>query len=304
MSLRTPARGTSGRGIAVFHVLSFRLPEYACTAEHAKEGGDLSATRQSVLARLHLGAVLPLLEDIVAHDPFAREQVSGWNLTLQFQLPGGRPATALVFKDGALSVPDDPPLKGGPQKVPLTFQSAAHLNAVFQGTSKRNPRPGLAALLHLKELTGLNALLSRLAFYMKPSDELLRNPEEFRFCVMLNLYGLVFGIRQIGENDPDMVPVSRHIPRGIVEFRVMDGGPAAHLRVASGRFLPGRGPVESPNAVLEIADCPTAWAMLQGRLDLFSAVGAGIIRLRGYIPLLDGINPLMDRLAWYLGSQG
>lgn len=264
----------------------------------------MEASRQSVMARLHLGAVLPLLEDVVAHDPLARELVSGWNLTLQFQLPGGRPATSLVFEDGALRVPAEPPRKDGPQKVPLTFRGAAHVNDVFQGTSIRNPRPGLTALFHLKELGRLSALLSRLAYYMKPSDELLRNPEEFRFCVMLNLYGLVFGIRQIGENDPDMVTVARHLPPGVVEFRVMGGGPAAHLGVAGGMFRPGRGSVESPNAVLEIIDCPTAWAMLQGRLDLFSAVGAGIIRLRGYIPLLDGINPLMDRLAGYLGSLG
>lgn len=263
----------------------------------------MDATRQSVLARLHLGAVLPLLEDVVAHDPRAGELVTGWQLALRFQLPGGRPATALVFQDGKLTVPAEPPGKGGPPQVSLTFRDAAHLNAVFQGTSSQNPRPGLAALFHIKELGKLNALLSRLACYMKPSAELLQDPAEFQFCVMLNLYGLVFGIRQIGENDPDMKPVVRHLPEGVVEFRVMGNGPVAHLKVASGIFSPGRGPASGANAVLEIRDCATAWAMLQGRLDLFSAVGAGIIRLRGYIPLLDGINPLMDRLSWYLGGQ-
>ena len=36
-------------------------------------------------ANLNLSAVLPNLEDLVRYDTQAAEQISGWNLTLQFK---------------------------------------------------------------------------------------------------------------------------------------------------------------------------------------------------------------------------
>ncbi len=251
---------------------------------------------QNVLARLHLGAILPLLEDIAAYDPEIREATGDWNVTLQFQLPGGDPATALEFKQGKL-IAHRIGVKGS--KVTLTFKDARFLNEVFQGRSKKSPRPNLQGLFHLKKLTGLDPVLGKLEHYLKPSAELLQNPETFDFCARLNLYALAYGIKVVGEHDPEMSPVVSHLPDGVLEIRVT-GGPSAHIGVKEGQFFPGRGPAEKPNAVLEISDLNTAWAMLQGTLDLYAAVGSEKIKLRGNLPLLDGINPLLDRLALYL----
>lgn len=251
---------------------------------------------QNVLARLHLGAILPLLEDIAAYDSLVHEATGDWNVTLQFQLPGGDPATALEFKQGKLQA-HRTGVKGS--KVTLTFKDARFLNDLFQGRSKKSPRPNLQGLFHLKKLTGLDPVLGRLEYYLKPSAELLQNPETFDFCTRLNLYALAYGIKVVGEHDPEMSAVVSHLPDGVLEIRVT-AGPSAHIGVKQGRFFPGRGPAKRANAVLEIADLDTAWAMLQGSLDLYAAVGSEKIKLRGNLPLLDGINPLLDRLTLYL----
>ncbi|GFP25629.1 hypothetical protein HKBW3S43_01337 [Candidatus Hakubella thermalkaliphila] len=258
----------------------------------------MNKAKEMLLARIHLGAVLPLLEDIAAFDPALREALVDWNFTVQFQLPGGKPATALVFKRGSLKTYPSG-VKGA--RVSLTFKDAAFLNQVFQGRTKKSPRPGLTGLLHLKKLRQLEQVLGHLERYLKPVEELLQQEESYAFCVKIALYALAFGIKEVGEYDPELSCIAARLPDGVVEIGVVDG-PAVHIRVKKGKFYPARGEAETANARLEIADLDTAWAMLQGKLDLFAAVGGGKIKLRGNIPLLDGISPLMDRLALYLAG--
>ncbi|MGE5396320.1 MAG: hypothetical protein ACM3MK_02145 [Chitinophagales bacterium] len=252
----------------------------------------------NVLASLHLGAVLPLLQDVVEYDGEARQLVKDWDFVVQFQLPGGNPSTALVFQKGKLTTQPGP-YQGS--KVTLTFKTPAFLNEVFQGKTTKQPSPNLNALFHVKELKQVDQLTGKLEYYLKPSEELLKNPEIFAFCVRMNLYAVAFGIKYVAENDPEMLPVAHHMPDGVVELRVLNG-PAAHIKVEHGRFTSCRGPVQNPNAFLELKDVQTAWALFSGNLDLFAAVGCGDIKLRGFIPLLDGVSPLMDRLTLYLGS--
>ena len=115
----------------------------------------------------------------------------------------------------------------------------------------------------------------------------------------MTLKVLAYGIKEVAEHDPEMRPVVEHLPNGTIEIRVKEG-PAVHASIKDGIFSPGIGPAEKPNAVLEIQDLETAWKMLQGDLDLFAAVGSSRIKIRGLVPLLDGINPLLDRLSLYL----
>ena len=251
-----------------------------------------------LLARIHLGAILPLLEDVVARDPAAREAVLGWNLALRLQLPGGDPASVLHFSQGRLEVRIGPTRSLLPT---LTFRDPRHLNDSFRGYAVARPRPNPLVLRHLRPVLSLDRVLGRLESHLRPPPERLLRPEDLAFCVELALYGLVFGIKQVGEHDPDLAPLSRFLPDGVLGIEV-DGGPAAHIAVQRGKFFPGRGKADRPNALMAISDLSTAWDLLQGRLDVFVAVGSGRIRLRGFIPLLEGVNPLMDRLAACLAA--
>ena len=247
----------------------------------------VEAAQEMVLARLHLRAVLPLLEEIATFDKDLQQMIQGWNAVIQFQLPGGNPGTALIFEQGKLRVETDN--YAGP-KATLTFKNARELNEVFQGKSNKNPRPNAVALLHLKKLSIIDKVLGRLEYYLQPSDELLKDPDAFAFCVKMSLYVMTYGIREIGEYDPVLKVISPSIPNGVLAIRVIDG-PSSNLTVKDGRFYPAKGSVENPTAVLQIADLKTAWSMIQGDLDLFAAIGLQQIKIRGFIPLIDGINP-------------
>ena len=153
----------------------------------------------------------------------------------------------------------------------------------FSRVKPKSPRPGLLGLFHLKKLLALDTVLGRLEYYLRPSEELLQNPETFAFCVRLNLYALAFGVKIVGEHDPEMKPVVDHLPDGVLEVRVVDG-PAAHVEVRQGSFFAARGPAEKANAILEFADLDTAWGLLQGKLDIYAAVGGERIKIGAMCP--------------------
>ncbi len=259
----------------------------------------MEEAKEMVLARLHLRAVLPLLEEIAKTDDILRKETEGWNGVLQFQLPGGEPATALVFDDGKLSV-----YKGdypGRRKVTLTFKDAKMLNEVFQGKSNKPPIPNIMALLHLKKLLKINNVLKRLEYYLKPLPALLENKDFFEICVKLAIYVMVSGVKEVGEHDPELKVNSPYLPDGTLALNVL-GGPSASITIINGKFYPVKGASRKPNAVLEIKDIETAWSMIKGELDVFAATGKGDIRLKGFFPLIDGINPLLDRLSFYMSD--
>lgn len=258
----------------------------------------MNQVHSMVMARLHLGAILPLLEDVSAYDSAVRKAIAGWDFALQFRLKESDAATTLVFKDERVTASRGRIDGFHPA---LTFKDAAFLNDVFQGRAQKSPAPNLAGIFKAKQLMQVDKVLDRLEHYLKPQPETIADPESFAFCVRITLYAMAFGIKEVGEHDPEVRPIALDLPDGTVEMRVADG-PAAHLVVKDGKFEPHRGPAEKPNAYLEFADLQTAWNTFQGNLDTFAAVGSGKVKLRGFIPLLEGVNPLMDRLAYYLSD--
>ncbi len=259
----------------------------------------MNREQSMVLARLHLEAILPLLQDIAAHDAAVRETIATWDFPLQFRLAEGGATTSLIFKKGTVTARCGSFSGFTPA---LTFRDSAFLNEVFQGKTEKNPTPNLPGIFKAKQLMQVDKVLGRLEHYLKPGPEQLGDPGTFAFCVRITLFAMAFGIKVVGEHDPETRPIALNLPDGTVEMRIAGGDPAAHLKIAGGLFEAQRGPADKPNAVLEFSDLQTAWDTFQGNLDTFAAVGGGRVRLRGFIPLLEGINPLMDRLAFYLSD--
>lgn len=251
-----------------------------------------------VLAGIYLKAVVPLLEDIAEIDEEIRDMVKDWNFNLQFQLPGGLHASSLLFRDGKVEALRE---KAPGSAAVLTFSDAATLNSIFQGKSDKNPRPNFFGLLHLKKLLKVDSLLKKIEDYLKPDESIFKDPETFSHCVRLNLYAMAYGVKVVGEEDPDMVPLAHNLPQGIVEIRVKNG-PAVHLEVINGIFNPFKGRTAEPSAYLEFSDLESAWSMLQGKMDQFAAIGGKKMIMRGLIPLIEGINPILDRLSLYLSD--
>ena len=92
------------------------------------------------LARLHLHAVLPALEDLPALSPEARAITQKWTFSLRLQVAGrGGPSATLVSPgDGRLLVH---PQSAEPVKLVLTFLTADQLNRTFLDQKTLPPLP-------------------------------------------------------------------------------------------------------------------------------------------------------------------
>ena len=249
---------------------------------------------ESVLAKCHLHAVLPLLEDIVDYDAEAKSIVSGWNGTVQFSCPGGF-GEYIEFANGRAKAH-----RGTTSwpTVALWFFSPRELNKMFTGKGFTIPVPW-KGLTRPGMLKGFISLTKRLEYYMNtPESEL---PDEHRrFLVTLKLHAAVRALKEVGENDPHVIDVTAHLPNGVAELRVAPDGPVAHIRVANGVITPDVGPAENPNAVMEFKDIATANALFNDQIDAMAALGSMDVRIEGMVPLIDGMNAILDRVGTYL----
>ena len=250
--------------------------------------------KQSVLAKCHLHAVLPLLEEIVEYDDQAKKIVSGWNGTVQFSCPGGF-GEYLEFKDGKARA-----FRGTTSwpTVALWFFSPKELNKLFTGDGFTVPVPW-KGLTNLSMLKGFTELTKRLEYYMKTPEQDL--PVEHKpFLVKLKLYAAVRALKEIGENDPHFAQSTPNMPNGVAELRVLPDGPVANVRVQSGVIMPSTGPANSPNAVMVFKNIDTANALFNDQIDAMAAIAAGDVQIAGQIPLIDSMNAILDAVGTYL----
>lgn len=61
-------------------------------------------------------------------------------------------------------------------------------------------------------------------------------------------------------------------------------------------FSPGAD-LKRANAVLEFADVPTCYAVLTGQKAAMAELGSGRVMLRGRLPMIQGLFPLLDRFG-------
>lgn len=258
--------------------------------------------RQTVLARLHLHAVLPALEDLAALSPEVRLLAARWKFSICLQLPRGPSATLTSPGDGTLRVT---PGRNVPAHLTLTFLSANQLNRTFlnQGALPPLPTGGFWRILGVRTFVALTKQLDRVL--QAPPAALADEP--FRVLHLRLLFRVLIGAMPIvAETDPVSRHSLSHTPPGTLELRVPSLGLVGHLRWAGGRMTgsPGPDPDAKPDAIITFVDLPTTDDALLGRLDPNAAVGLGRVEIRGLVPLADGLSVVMDRVETYLKPPG
>ncbi len=174
-------------------------------------------SREALLARLHLQAVLPALEDLVAASPAARHLVEGWNFSLRLRLAGndGPTATLVSPGDGTLRVHTH---AGAPARMTLLFLSAGQLNRTFLNAAALPPLP-LGAPWLLGKLRPFTKLAAELNTMLQPADGAL-DDEAFRTLHLRLLFRVLIGaIPPIGMGDPAAARSLAHTPPGLAEIQ-------------------------------------------------------------------------------------
>ncbi|WP_062292525.1 hypothetical protein [Demequina phytophila] len=257
----------------------------------------LTDTDPRVLAHINLFAVLGALPSLAEHAPEARTLLDRVDRPTAVRIRArGLPEHALTFtRDGVTEG------AAGDRTVTLLLRSPAHLNAMVDGTAQPVP---IAAPAGLRFLTQVFApLADLLGRYLRPADEDLADPAFAETSAVLALHVAVAAIAQVANTDRSGRFSAGLIPDGQVALEVGDSlDLRLHARDHTLTFDPA--PASSPaRAVLAFRDLDVAGDVLAGRASALACLGDGSMAMRGFIPMIDNVSRILDRVGHYLGEQ-
>jgi hypothetical protein len=194
-----------------------------------------------------------------------------------------------------------PGIVPGARKVTLAFTSPAHFNKMIDG--KAQPIP-LAGPRGLKFLTGpFTALADLLGSYLKPSTNDMADIRFMETSTILTLHVAVAAIAQVANEDRSGRFSAASIPNGDIALEV---GDSIDLRLHALdhrlEFDPST-PTTPARAALRFADLDTAGDILSGRASALGSICDGTLGMRGFIPMVDNVSRILDRVGHYLGED-
>ncbi len=249
---------------------------------------------QRIKAGINLFAILKNLEDLVAYDKQARDLVAGKKICIRFSVKNG-PSAWVRFHNGTCRVG-----RGETDRchVLLWFTSNEHLNKMFDGKANPIPLKGFSKLGFLqKEFT---ALTQRLEYFLRPENE--KNPDAhyIRMNTAFTLTIAAFALPEIALFDERARYTASHLPDGSLQMSVLPDGPHVYLEIHAGKIKAAKGLPDAPSAQMLMKNAQVANDFLNGKSDPFTAIALGDVMIRGQIPILDGINLILDRVVYYV----
>ncbi len=250
-------------------------------------------TNQLTKANINLYAVLRNLEDLCELDTEMKELIKGKNISIQFSVKNG-PKAFLSFKDDKCIFS-----KGiGKCNLNLFFKSPEHFNAMIDG--KANPIP-TKGFTKIKFLTNeFVSLTNKLTYYLKPTEELLKNNLYMKINTILSSYTAFFALCEIGNTDRIGKLNAKRIPDGVIEVSILNGGPSIKISANNGYLDAKKGSFTSPRSSMIFSDIETANAVLNGNIDSYTCIATGRLQMKGFIPMLDNLNKLLGQVPSYL----
>ncbi len=251
---------------------------------------------ERTLAAIHLLGVVSALEPMVAGDPEAADLAGAapWKLGLRV---GGGPSVALVAEGlGRLRVVEG--LACDPTAV-LTFLTPGHLNRTFRKAEPTIPPFTLRGLFHLDLAKKFEALMERAETYLKPGGS-RAGQVALRAAMLLQVAR--GGLAALVRYDEAVRAELPSVPKGLAALRLAGtGAPAVWIDTSGDPWRTGGGTPSRPADVTLIFRSPEVAAdAFDDRLDTAAAVGQGEIVIKGWIPLAEALNHLLERLQPYL----
>jgi hypothetical protein len=188
--------------------------------------------------------------------------------------------------------------RGADADVILWFASAAHLNRMFDGTAQPVPVKGLRKLGFLKKQ--FTQLTDRMAYYLRPSDELLADPDYLALNARLTLNTAALALPILLEHDAQAANFRGAFTNGSITLEVLPDGPSVGLVLGPSFIRPVQGRIEKPSALIRMRDLQTASAFLNGTMDTFAAVALGEVEIWGQLAKVDALSLVLDRIPEYL----
>lgn len=258
---------------------------------------------QAVKARVNLYGLFKALELLPEVDEKAAGAIAGRKLSIEFRVRKIGWAR-LHLNDGhvRLQSPHGRSLDSGrPERgadIVLWFSGADHFNGMIDGKKQPIPIKGFG---HLKFLTGaFQEFMGRLEYYLRPTDELLADPEYFAANTRMTAYVAFHALSEIANFDAEGHQTAKYIPDGVLQLEVKDDI-GLYMTCTGGHLKTDVGHFENPRCVLWFNDIRALNDLLTGRVHTFDAVALGNMGMRGFVPMIDYLNPVLGRIPAYLG---
>ena len=247
-----------------------------------------------IKANLNLYAVIQNLEDLVKYDREMADLARDWDVSIQFTVIGG-PKAHIIFKNGACTVGRG---KCKSPSVILLFTSPEHLNKMFDNKANPIPLKGFTKLGFLTK--DFPKLTKKLEYYLKPTDELLKNKSYLEMNTRFTIQTAAFAVRELSLLDPIGIMASSHMGKGIVQFKIMPDGPGVYINYTDGDIEVKKGDAGRPMAMMGMRGMKIANDFLNGKMDAFTAIATGDVVIKGQTPMLDSMSLILDRIPMYL----
>ena len=248
---------------------------------------------QKALAYINMFAVLKDLDMLCELDEEAKKLATPKSpVSIGFNVGGDGPKAVLEFADGKCTMTEG---KGG--KIKLWLNSPEALNQMVDGEKTPLPYGGFLKLQFLlKNFMQLTDLLNK---YLRADEKALEDRAFFEKSTTMMFYLVANALSAIGNYDEIGQLSAKKIPDGSIAMEIA-GGPCAELIIKGGHMQTFNRKAQKPRACMIFDSFDTARGLFDGTVESMSALAAGKIVMKGYIPMIDNLNRLLSRVAVYL----
>ncbi len=248
---------------------------------------------QKTLSYINMFAVLKDLEQLCLLDEEAKALATPKSpVSIGFNVGGGGPKASFTFDGGKCSVAEG---MGG--QIKLRLGSPDALNQMVEGTKTPLPYGGFFKLSFLlKNFSQLTEIMTK---YLKASDEDLKDRAFFEKSTSMMFHLVTNALSVIGNYDEIGKISAAKIPDGSIAMEIA-GGPCAEIVVKDGHMQTFARKAQKPRSYMIFDSYDIARGLFDGTEESMSALAAGKIIMKGYIPMIDNLNKILSRVAVYL----
>ena len=225
-------------------------------------------------------------------DDVSKDIIKNEKTSVSFNVPDVGCAT-LVFKDGKCTFEPD----RSSAQLKLWFTSPDHFNKLVDG---EKTIPIFINILKVGFLLStFTKLADRLSYFLKPTEELLKDRKYFEINTILTAYTAFFAMCQIGNSDEIGKIVASKIADGEIACGIPDGLQVT-ITVKGGAMSARIGKSENPRAIMQFADLDFAHDLLNGKTSSYKGLGEGKFLIKGKVSMLDQMSKLLNMVSHYL----
>ena len=248
---------------------------------------------EQIKSHLYLHAVMPQIEEIVCVDKESQKLIGNWQNSIQFDTILG-PGICIKTVDGSIVTSRD---RVGIPTLGLMFFKVSDIVKMFEG-GRIKPIPWIG-IWRIDLIKGLSFLSGRLKYYLSTSREELCKRNYLDAAMGIRLGVVVYAVQVLSETWEKAIKIASIADEGVASIRFR-GGITFQIISKEGKFKVHRNEVIPPNAIMEIRNSLYAYDLLSGNIDFWTAVGDGVVLLKGNLRLLDPIFDIFRHVGRFL----